>query len=109
MRLVRVIDPSSNEPTWAIEEDGYLRKLNDSLDALTGLIEAGRPPSVGHPFIVNDDKFLPCAQPTKIVCVGLNYQHHADEMGKTVPEEPLLFMKPPSALNRHEGVIELPP
>lgn len=53
-----------------------------------------------------DDVFV--AAPTKIVCVGLNYQHHADEMNKKVPEEPLIFLKPPSALNRHGGGIELP-
>ena len=49
------------------------------------------------------------AEPTKIVCVGLNYLHHAREMNKTVPEEPLLFLKPPSALLPPGGVIELPP
>lgn len=56
---------------------------------------------------VGEDVFV--QSPTKIVCVGLNYQHHADEMNKEVPQEPLIFMKPPSALNRHGGIIELPP
>lgn len=36
--------------------------------------------------------------PTKIVCVGRNYSAHAAEMGSAVPAEPLLFLKPPSAL-----------
>jgi 2-keto-4-pentenoate hydratase/2-oxohepta-3-ene-1,7-dioic acid hydratase in catechol pathway len=36
--------------------------------------------------------------PSKIVCVGVNYRPHAEEMGKQVPEEPLLFLKAPSAL-----------
>jgi 2-keto-4-pentenoate hydratase/2-oxohepta-3-ene-1,7-dioic acid hydratase in catechol pathway len=36
--------------------------------------------------------------PSKIVCVGTNYHAHAAEMGKPVPPEPLLFLKPPSAL-----------
>ena len=36
--------------------------------------------------------------PTKIVCVGRNYVEHAEELGNVVPEEPLLFLKPPSAL-----------
>ena len=40
---------------------------------------------------------VPCT-PSKIVCVGLNYRAHAREMGKTLPDEPLLFFKPPSAL-----------
>jgi 2-keto-4-pentenoate hydratase/2-oxohepta-3-ene-1,7-dioic acid hydratase in catechol pathway len=36
--------------------------------------------------------------PSKIVCVGTNYKAHAAEMGKSVPAEPLIFFKPPSAL-----------
>jgi 2-keto-4-pentenoate hydratase/2-oxohepta-3-ene-1,7-dioic acid hydratase in catechol pathway len=36
--------------------------------------------------------------PTKIVCIGANYRAHVAEMGKSVPDEPVLFMKPPSAL-----------
>lgn len=37
-------------------------------------------------------------EPTKIVGVGLNYRAHAAEMKKAPPAEPLLFLKPPSAL-----------
>lgn len=37
-------------------------------------------------------------RPSKIVGVGLNYRAHAAEMKKQLPEEPLLFLKPPSAL-----------
>jgi 2-keto-4-pentenoate hydratase/2-oxohepta-3-ene-1,7-dioic acid hydratase in catechol pathway len=37
-------------------------------------------------------------RPSKIVCVGRNYRRHAEELGNTVPERPLLFLKPPSAL-----------
>jgi len=39
----------------------------------------------------------PC-QPTKIVAVGLNYASHAAELGDTLPAEPLIFLKPPSAV-----------
>jgi 2-keto-4-pentenoate hydratase/2-oxohepta-3-ene-1,7-dioic acid hydratase in catechol pathway len=46
--------------------------------------------------------------PTKIVCVGRNYAAHARELGNTVPERPLLFLKPPSALIRDGAAIELP-
>ena len=37
-------------------------------------------------------------QPTKIVCIGRNYRAHAAEMGNEVPAEPILFLKPPSAM-----------
>ncbi len=36
--------------------------------------------------------------PTKILGVGLNYRAHAVEMKKVIPEEPLFFLKPPSAV-----------
>jgi 2-keto-4-pentenoate hydratase/2-oxohepta-3-ene-1,7-dioic acid hydratase in catechol pathway len=51
---------------------------------------------------------LPAAQPSKIVCVGRNYRKHAAELGNEVPAEPLLFLKPPSALLAHGAAIELP-
>jgi 2-keto-4-pentenoate hydratase/2-oxohepta-3-ene-1,7-dioic acid hydratase in catechol pathway len=36
--------------------------------------------------------------PSKVVCVGRNYAAHAKELGNAVPTEPLLFLKPPSAI-----------
>ncbi len=41
---------------------------------------------------------LPLVMPTKVVCVGLNYKKHAEEMNKPLPDEPLLFLKPPTAI-----------
>ena len=37
-------------------------------------------------------------QPTKIICVGLNYKKHAAEMNMPLPQVPVLFLKPPTAL-----------
>jgi 2-keto-4-pentenoate hydratase/2-oxohepta-3-ene-1,7-dioic acid hydratase in catechol pathway len=48
------------------------------------------------------------ARPGKIVCVGRNYREHAKELGNEVPAEPLLFLKPPSAVIGDGDVIELP-
>jgi 2-keto-4-pentenoate hydratase/2-oxohepta-3-ene-1,7-dioic acid hydratase in catechol pathway len=50
----------------------------------------------------------PC-QPSKIVAVGRNYAAHAAELGNSVPKEPLIFLKPPSAILSPEGTILLPP
>ncbi len=47
-------------------------------------------------------------RPSKIVCVGRNYMEHAAELGNVVPERPLLFMKPPSALIGDGAEIVLP-
>lgn len=48
-------------------------------------------------------------KPTKIVCVGRNYAAHARELGNDVPERPLLFLKPTSALLASGDPICLPP
>jgi 2-keto-4-pentenoate hydratase/2-oxohepta-3-ene-1,7-dioic acid hydratase in catechol pathway len=47
--------------------------------------------------------------PTKIVCVGRNYVGHARELGNEVPERPLIFLKPVSALIGDGDAIVLPP
>jgi len=46
--------------------------------------------------------------PTKIVCVGRNYAEHAKELGNEAPAEPLLFLKPPSAVIGHDATIVRP-
>lgn len=43
-------------------------------------------------------EFLSPVNPSKIVAVGLNYRDHAQEMNEELPEEPLIFLKPPSAV-----------
>ena len=48
-------------------------------------------------------------RPSKIVCIGRNYTAHARELGNEVPERPLLFLKPPSALVGDGDAIVLPP
>lgn len=53
-------------------------------------------------------RFLPPAMPSKVVCVGLNYRSHARELDMPIPVEPVLFLKPPSAVIGHQGEIRLP-
>jgi len=43
-------------------------------------------------------KLVEPVAPSKIVCVGRNYREHAAELGNKVPDEPLLFLKAPSAI-----------
>jgi 2-keto-4-pentenoate hydratase/2-oxohepta-3-ene-1,7-dioic acid hydratase in catechol pathway len=47
--------------------------------------------------------------PSKIVCIGRNYRAHAAELGHEVPTEPLIFLKPPSAIIADGGRIVVPP
>jgi len=53
-------------------------------------------------------KLLEPIRPSKIVCVGRNYREHAAELGNKMPEEPLLFLKAPSALIASGDEIVLP-
>lgn len=50
--------------------------------------------------------WLPPVRPSKIVCVGRNYAAHAAEHNAEVPQEPMIFLKAPSALIAHEQAIE---
>jgi 2-keto-4-pentenoate hydratase/2-oxohepta-3-ene-1,7-dioic acid hydratase in catechol pathway len=60
------------------------------------------------PFPLEEARLLAAAVPSKIVCVGRNYREHAAELGNEVPAEPLLFLKPPSALLAPGDAIRLP-
>ena len=72
----------------------------------------------GHPFgdikqtgqrwALADVRLLSPILPSKVVCVGRNYAEHAAELGNEVPKEPLLFLKPSSAVIGPYGVIRLP-
>lgn len=53
-------------------------------------------------------KFLPPAAPSKIVLVGLNYRDHAQELKMKVPRQPLIFIKPNTALIGHRQEIVYP-
>jgi len=48
-------------------------------------------------------------RPSKIVCVGLSYKDHAGEVGKALPAEPLLFIKPSTAVIGPGEPIRIPP
>jgi 2-keto-4-pentenoate hydratase/2-oxohepta-3-ene-1,7-dioic acid hydratase in catechol pathway len=45
----------------------------------------------------------------KLLCIGRNYAKHAAEMGSNVPDEPMVFLKPASALIRGGDAVVLPP
>jgi 2-keto-4-pentenoate hydratase/2-oxohepta-3-ene-1,7-dioic acid hydratase in catechol pathway len=53
-------------------------------------------------------KLLAPVQPVIILCIGLNYRHHAAESGAAVPENPVLFIKNPAAVQNPCDPIRLP-
>jgi len=62
----------------------------------------------GREYDLDAVDVLPPCDPTKIVCIGLNYADHAAERGKDVPDRPLLFLKPPNTLAGHGNTVTLP-
>lgn len=57
---------------------------------------------------ISEVTLIPPVMPTKIVAVGANYRNHAMEMGRSIPEEPLIFLKPPSAVVGPHDIIIYP-
>ena len=56
-----------------------------------------------------EPRVLAPAVPSKIVAVGLNYKDHAAEMNKALPDEPLIFLKPSTAVIGTGASIIIPP
>jgi 2-keto-4-pentenoate hydratase/2-oxohepta-3-ene-1,7-dioic acid hydratase in catechol pathway len=83
-------------------------------DSITAVIASPLRPAMADlkkiPEIrLNEAVLLAPVQPSKIVCIGRNYREHAAELGNEVPQEPLLFLKPPSSLLDPNAKIILPP
>ena len=74
---------------------GLLR--GDALVPLSGSIFE-TPVAEGEPIPIGEVRILAPVEPSKIVAVGRNYKDHAAEMGNPLPVEPLLFLKPSTAV-----------
>ncbi|HTY90375.1 MAG TPA: fumarylacetoacetate hydrolase family protein [Methanocella sp.] len=76
----------------------------------TGEVIEGKVHSMlgGKEYKLDEVKILPPCTPSKIVCVGCNYVEHAKELNERIPEEPVLFLKPPSSLIANEENIVYP-
>lgn len=74
---------------------GWLR--GDIVSAIEGDIFSGFKPG-GEGYKLADVQLLAPCQPSKIVALGLNYRDHAEELGFPIPAEPLIFLKPGTAV-----------
>jgi 2-keto-4-pentenoate hydratase/2-oxohepta-3-ene-1,7-dioic acid hydratase in catechol pathway len=59
-------------------------------------------------YVLSELEILPPTHPSKIICVGLNYIDHAQELDMAIPKKPLIFLKPPSSVVGHHGNIVYP-
>ncbi|HWE89303.1 MAG TPA: fumarylacetoacetate hydrolase family protein [Pseudonocardiaceae bacterium] len=68
----------------------------------------GTPRFTGRRWPLADVRLLAPILPTKVVCVGKNYADHAQEMGGDAPADPVIFMKPNTAVIGPNAAIKLP-
>ena len=59
-------------------------------------------------YSLNSIRFLTPCVPSKVVAVGLNYRDHIEEFGHSIPKEPVIFLKPATAVIGHDDKIILP-
>lgn len=98
MRIARFRPPDTTEVTFGVVE-------GPPAEAADGLTVAA---VIGHPFApfaftgerypLETVRLLSPVIPSKVVCVGKNYLEHAREMGGEVPAQPLIFLKPSTAV-----------
>lgn len=87
---------------WGLVTDDGLQPVDDSP------FEGGTPEPTGGVVPFEAIRLEVPTTPSKIIGIGRNYAEHAKELGNEVPSEPLIFLKAPSALLPHEGVIRYP-
>jgi 2-keto-4-pentenoate hydratase/2-oxohepta-3-ene-1,7-dioic acid hydratase in catechol pathway len=116
MKLLRH-GPRGHERPGLVDRDGIARDLSAQLGDLTAAELA--PERLARLRSI-DTASLPAVPPgtrlgvpwrglTKFVCIGLNYTDHAAEAGMALPQEPVVFLKAPSALTGPNDPVVLPP
>ena len=98
MRILRFLDAAGQDSLGCEHPDGGVTRLAG--DLYGELTDTGQPATVA--------KLLAPFRPVDILCIGLNYQKHAEEGGKPTPENPVLFMKSTAAVQNPGDPIMLP-
>ena len=104
MKICRIKHGSFDGTRYGLIDGSTVRLLDES--KLFGEISVF---NSAESFSLEQVDLVSPVAPTKIVCVGRNYREHAAELGNKMPDEPLLFFKPPSAVISPGDRVELPP
>jgi 2-keto-4-pentenoate hydratase/2-oxohepta-3-ene-1,7-dioic acid hydratase in catechol pathway len=78
---------------------------SNGLDRLRAAVADGTLPPVD---LTGQRIGAPLKRPGKIICIGLNYRHHAAEAGMPIPDEPIIFMKAPNTLVGPNDDVRIP-
>jgi 2-keto-4-pentenoate hydratase/2-oxohepta-3-ene-1,7-dioic acid hydratase in catechol pathway len=98
MRLVRFL--CSGRTATGVLDGSTINEVED--DLTTSIIPKQQQ------YLLSAVRLLPPCKPSKIIAVGLNYRDHAHELGLPVPDQPIIFLKPPTAVIGPEGTIQYP-
>lgn len=114
MKLVRYGPPGTEKPGF-LDSAGSVRDLSSVIPDLAGEVLTESLGALREidpetlPLVPGPVRIGACvANPSKIVCVGLNYRDHAKETGKAIPAEPVLFMKATTSISGPDDDIVLP-
>jgi 2-keto-4-pentenoate hydratase/2-oxohepta-3-ene-1,7-dioic acid hydratase in catechol pathway len=102
-RIYRVM--KGREVFYAVERGGELHRATLRSDDIGGGYTIGDPVPGGLGAV----RVLAPTRPSKLVCVGQNYLDHIAELKKAIPDEPVLFLKPPTTVLDPGAAIRLPP
>jgi 2-keto-4-pentenoate hydratase/2-oxohepta-3-ene-1,7-dioic acid hydratase in catechol pathway len=92
-----IVDIAAFDPSLPVTVRGILAE--DALDVVAGIAASAESVPVEYKHGLESVRFgPPVTNPSKIICLGLNYQDHAEEQERKVPESPLLFGKGPNVL-----------
>ncbi|HKO62075.1 MAG TPA: fumarylacetoacetate hydrolase family protein [Pyrinomonadaceae bacterium] len=100
MRICRFATKQTPTPLFGVLEGESILRLPQGMDI---------GPTTQTTVALNEAQLLAPVAPSKVVCVGRNYVEHAAELGNKMPDEPLLFLKAPSAIIGNGDQIVLPP
>jgi 2-keto-4-pentenoate hydratase/2-oxohepta-3-ene-1,7-dioic acid hydratase in catechol pathway len=119
MKLMRLGPAGAERPVVRLDDTSYVDVSDvvddfdeaffgsDGLDALRGVV-ADRTASGDVRTFAGERVGAPIARPHQILCIGLNFSDHAAETGQQLPDEPILFTKPPNTLVGPDDEVRVP-
>ena len=115
MKLLRY-GPKGQERPGALDAQGRIRDLSGVIDDVAGdVLTPTRLATLraldieALPLVAGTPRIGACVgRIGKFICIGLNYSDHAAETGSPIPKEPIIFMKPTSALVGCNDAVVLP-